>query len=75
MANVNTVLGERMERLEAAKKKYQATKDRLNKEIIAQDRLESANKASESEYKESENMKTEVEKEIRSQKETLFKES
>lgn len=55
-----------MERLEAAKKKYQATKDRLNKEIIAQDRLESANKASESEYKESENMKTEVEKEIRS---------
>lgn len=66
MANVNTVLGERMERLEAAKKKYQATKDRLNKEIIAQDRLESANKASESEYKESENMKTEVEKEIRS---------
>ena len=75
VANVNQVLGERMERLEAAKKKYQATKDRLNKEIAAQDRLESANKASESEYKESENMKTEVEKEIRSQKETLFKES
>lgn len=35
VANVNQVLGERMERLEAAKKKYQATKDRLNKEIAA----------------------------------------
>ena len=64
-----------MERLDAAKKKYQATKARLSTEIAAQDRLESANKGAESEYKESENMKTEVEKEIRTQKETLFKES
>ena len=35
VAHVNQVLGERMERLDAAKKKYQATKDRLNKEIVA----------------------------------------
>jgi hypothetical protein len=29
---MNTVLEEKMQRLEAAKKKYQATKDRLGKE-------------------------------------------
>jgi len=64
-----------MQRLDAAKKKFQATKDRLSKEESAQDRLENANKGAESEFKESENMMTEVEKEIRQQKETLFKES
>jgi hypothetical protein len=58
-----------------AKKKYNATKDRLQREKEVQDNLEKGNKMSVSEYKESENMMTEVEKEIRDQKETLFKES
>lgn len=61
--------------MEAAKKKYHITKERLSLEKSAQDNLERANKASETDYKESENMLTEVEKEIRLQKETLFKES
>ena len=64
-----------MQRLDAAKKKYNATKDRLNKEKNTQNSLETANKLSVSEFKESENMMNEVEKEIREQKETLFKES
>lgn len=58
-----------------AKKKYQATKERLSAEKSAQDNLERANKLSENEYKESTNMLDEVDKEIRLQKETLFKES
>jgi hypothetical protein len=64
-----------MQRLDAAKKKYNATKDRLQREKEIQDNLEKGNKMSVAEYKESENMMTEVEKEIRDQKETLFKES
>ena len=64
-----------MQRLDAAKKKFEATKARLTKEQSVQDRLEAANKTAETEYKESENMMTEVEKEIRTQKEVLFKES
>jgi len=64
-----------MERLEAAKKKYQNTKSRLSSEEFKQDKLESANKGAESEFKESESMMTEVEKEIRNKKEILFKES
>lgn len=75
VANMNAVLEEKMQRLEAAKKKYQATKERLSKEQDQKDHLEAGNKASESEYKESQNMLDEVEKEIRLQKETLFKES
>ena len=64
-----------MQRLDAAKKKYSATKDRLQREKSIQDNLEKGNKISVSEYKESENMMSEVEKEIRDQKEQLFKES
>ena len=64
-----------MQRLDAAKKKYNATKDRLNKEVNVQGDLEQGNKMAVSEFKESENMMNEVEKEIREQKETLFKES
>ena len=64
-----------MERLDASRKKYNATKARLEKEKAVQDDLEKGNKMSVSEYKESENMMDEVEKEIREQKETLFKES
>jgi len=75
VSSMNQVLEEKMQRLEAAKKKYQATKERLSKEQDAKDHLEAGNKASESDYKESQNMLTEVDKEIRLQKETLFKES
>ena len=75
VANMNKILEEKMQRLDAAKKKYQATKERLSKEKDTQDNLEAANKSSEGEYKESQNMFSEVEKEIRLQKETLFKES
>mmetsp|Transcript_44240 Transcript_44240/g.58721 ORF Transcript_44240/g.58721 Transcript_44240/m.58721 type:complete len:183 (+) Transcript_44240:1060-1608(+) len=64
-----------MERLEAAKKKFQATKSKLATEQSAQDKLESANKNAEGQFKESETMMTEVEKEIRNKKEYLFKES
>lgn len=42
---------------------------------MVQDNLEKGNKMSVSEFKESENMMNEVEKEIRDQKESLFKES
>ena len=75
VANINKILEEKMERLEAAKKKFGATKARLSTEQIAQDKLESANKDAEGQYKESETMMTEVEKEIRNKKEILFKES
>jgi len=64
-----------MERLDAAKKKYNATKDRLTREKNTQENLERGNKLSVEEYKESENMMQEVEKEIRELKETLFKDS
>ena len=57
-----------MERLEAAKKKFSATKSRLTTAQFAQDKLESANKNAEGEFKESENMMTEVEKEIANKK-------
>ena len=43
VANMNQVLGEKMQRLDAAKKKYQATKERLSTEKSAQDNLERAN--------------------------------
>jgi hypothetical protein len=72
---MNQVLGEKMQRLDAAKKKYHATKERLLAEKNAQDDLERANKMSEGDYKESYTMLDEVDKEIRLQKETLFKES
>jgi coiled-coil domain-containing protein 39 len=73
--NINKGLEERMQRLDAAKKKYQATKDKLAREMNSQDNLEAANKNSVAEHKESENMMTEVESQIRQQKEILFKES
>jgi len=64
VSNINTVLEDRMQQLDAAKKKYQATKDRLSREKNAQDVLESGNKLVEGEYKQSENLLTEVQKEI-----------
>ena len=75
VSNINKVLEERMQRLDAAKKKYNATKDRLSKEKQLQDTLEDNNKMAVNEFKESENMMNEVEREIREHKETLFKES
>jgi chromosome segregation ATPase len=75
VASVNTILAEKMQRLDAAKKKFAATKERLGKEQTAQEQLEQVNQLAENEYKESEQMKDEVEKEIRSEKEQLFKES
>jgi len=44
-------LEEKMQRLDAAKKKYNATKERLGKEKSSQDRLESGNKVCETEFK------------------------
>jgi chromosome segregation ATPase len=75
VANINKILEEKMQRLDAAKKKYNATKDRLTREKNTQDNLEKGNKMSVEEYKESENMMVEVEKEIRELKETQFKDS
>ena len=75
VSNINKILEEKMQRLDMAKKKYNATKDRLEKEKEIQDNLEKGNKMSVNEFKESENMMTEVEKEIRELKETLFKDS
>ena len=69
VANINKILEQNMQRLDAAKKKYNATKDRLQKEKDIQDNLEKGNKMSVAEFKESENMMTEVQKEIREQKE------
>lgn len=75
VANINKILEEKMQRLDAAKKKFNATKDRLEREKQMQDNLERGNQRSVAEFKESENMMTEVEKEIRELKETLFKDS
>lgn len=75
VSNINKVLEEKMQRLDAAKKKYNATKERLAREKQIQDDLEKGNKMSVAEFKESENMMVEVQKEIREFKETLFKDS
>lgn len=64
--NINKSLEERMQRLDAAKKKYNATKDRLQREKDTQDHLESGNKMSVSEHKEADTMMGEVENQIRS---------
>ena len=50
-----------MQRLDAAKKKYNATKDRLQREKDTQDHLESGNKGAVNEHKEADNMMGEVE--------------
>lgn len=43
VSEINKVLEEKMERVEAAKKRYQAVQDRLDREKKSQDKLESAN--------------------------------
>ena len=75
VASTNIILAEKMQRLDAAKKKYAATQDRLNKELSAQEQTKEVNALAEAEYKQSEKMKEEVEKEIRLEKEELFKQS
>ena len=60
VSNINKVLEEKMQRLDAAKKKYNATKERLAREKQIQDDLEKGNKMSVAEFKESENMMVEV---------------
>lgn len=61
-----------MQRLDAAKKKYKATQQKLEKEIREQDNLEQSNKNCEDNFKEAEQMMAEVEKDIETQKKTLF---
>jgi coiled-coil domain-containing protein 39 len=73
VSSINMALEEKMQRLDANKKKYNATKERLGKEKGAQENLESANKLCEGEFKQSENLLTEVQKEIQAQKDNLFK--
>jgi len=51
VANINTVLAEKMQRLEAAKKKFAATKESLGKELSTQEKLEKVNKMAEDEFK------------------------
>ena len=43
VSSINTVLAEKMQRLDAAKKKYAATKERLQKEFTKQEQLEQVN--------------------------------
>lgn len=75
VSNLNTELERRMQRLELAKKKYKATKDRLTMEQAAKDNLEASNQNAVSGFKEAEGMLSAVDKDIRLQKEDLFKES
>ena len=72
---MNSELENKMQRLDAAKKKFHGEKDRLTKEISSQDNLESANKVAEDDFKQSETMMNEVQKEIGTQKDILFKDS
>lgn len=65
VSHMNSELEIKMQRLDAAKKKFHAEKERLTREVSAQDNLERANKVAEDEFKQSQNMLTEVEKEIR----------
>ena len=65
VSNINKILEEKMQRLDAAKKRHYATKDRLNREQQLQYTLEQSNEAASSEFKESENLMAEVEKDIR----------
>lgn len=75
VAATNTVLADRMQRLDAAKKKFAATKERLTKELTAQEQVKQVNQRAEKEFKDSEKMKEEVEKESRLEKAELFKQS
>ena len=75
ISSINSELQNKMERLDAAEKKYNATKDRLEKEQGAKDNLEAANTNAEEGYKEARTMIDAVEKDIRLKKDELFKES
>ena len=64
-----------MQRLDAAKKKFAANKERLTKEETAQEQVKQVNQMAEQGFKEAEKMKEEVEKESRLEKAELFKQS
>lgn len=72
---MNSELENKMERLDTAEKKYNQTKDRLEKEQGAKENLESANKFADNNFDEAKNMLGAVEKDIRFKKDELFKES
>ena len=75
VAAMNTELENKMERLDTAEKKYDSTKDRLEREKGAKDNLESANKNADGNFDEAKNMLDAVDKDIRFKKDELFKES
>lgn len=72
---INSELEGKMERIDAAEKKYNATKDRLEKEKGAKDNLEAANTNAKDGYEEAQNMVSEVSKDIELKKKQLFNES
>jgi hypothetical protein len=73
VAALNSGLEDKMQWLDAAKKKWKATEARLEKEKLEQDNLEQSNKNCETNYKEAEQMMLAVEKDIWGQKNELFK--
>ena len=72
---INSELETKMERLDTAEKRYNATKDRLEKEKGAKDNLEAANNNAKEGYEEAQNMVSEVIKDIELKKKQLFAES
>ena len=72
---LNSSLEDKMQRLDAAKKRFKATQQHLEREKNEQYNLEDANKNCEKNFKEAEAMMQAVEKDIRAQKNDLFKET
>lgn len=65
VANINKIMEEKMQRLDAAKKRHQATKDKLLREENLKMTLEESNQDAQAQHKESETLMDEVEKDIR----------
>jgi len=72
---MNSELETKMERLDGAVKKYNATKSRLEKEEGAKDNLEASNLNAKEGHEEAQNMVSEVTKDIELKKKQLFNES
>jgi coiled-coil domain-containing protein 39 len=72
---MNSELETKMERLDGAEKRYNATKERLEKEKGSKDNLESANTNAKEGHEEAQNMVQEVNKDIELKKKQLFNES
>ncbi len=75
VGNLHRELENKMQRLDAAKKKFKATQHRLEKEKSSQDNLESANMGAEDGFKEADTMMHSVQKDMDSQKEELVKQT